>query len=273
MFQFFLGPANHSSARAHCQRLGGDLASIRSATENDEVVALMMLAENDLPPNSGAHLGFTDVAVEGEFVWTDGTAADYTNWGDGEPNDSSCSGDSDCGEHCSLLFLAFLKWWDIRCDLDYAYVCRGATLPPSAPPAPPSQPPPPPPPAAPPLPPSPPPPPLSPPLPPASPTAMGDSKFGCGFAGIHLAAVDSISALMAAVEDANVTCIKLAPTVYALSATLFIDRTLALVAEEGRATLDGGKRTNHMQVGGAGVVALYNLELRNGFGKVRARPI
>ena len=43
-----------------------------------------------------------------------------------------------------------------------------------------------------------------------------------------------------------------------------IDRTLAVVAEEGRATLDAGKVANHMQVGNVGVVALYNLELRNG---------
>ena len=264
MFQFFLGPANHTSARAHCQQLGGDLASIRTPAESDEVRALMMSTENVFS-NHPAHIGMTDTAVHGEFVWLDGTAVEFTNWGGGQPDDPSS------GEHCVAMYLAFQgQWWNVKCGSDssddspFGFLCRGATLLPSAPPTPPLPAAPPPPPAAPPLPPLPPPPPLSPPLPPASPSAVGDSKFGCGYAGTHLAAVDSTSALMAAVEDANVTCIKLTPTVYTLSATLVIDRTLAVVAEEGRATLDAGKVTNHMQVGSVGVVALYNLELRNG---------
>ena len=94
---------------------------------------------------------------------------------------------------------------------------------------------------------------------------MGDSKFGCGYTGAHLAAVDSSNALALAVADANITCIKLAPMVFALTATLFIDRTLALVAEEGRATLDGGGSVQLMQVGGSACVTLHNLELSDGF--------
>ena len=108
------------------------------------------------------------------------------------------------------------------------------------------------------------PPPLPPPLPPASPTAEGDSRFGCGYAGTHLAAVNSSNALALAVEDINITCIKLDTTVYTLTATLFIDRTLALVAEEGRATLDGNGSVQLMHMGTNALVSLHNIELSNG---------
>ena len=85
--------------------------------------------------------------------------------------------------------------------------------------------------------------------------------------------VDSASGLKEAVDDPGVTCIKLAPAVYKLAATLFIDRTLAIVAEEGRATLDGGGSVQLMFLGASvfqgkapsdTFVALYNLDLING---------
>ena len=35
----------------------------------------------------GCWIGLNDVAVEGGFVWTDGSAVDYVNWYSGEPNE------------------------------------------------------------------------------------------------------------------------------------------------------------------------------------------
>jgi predicted outer membrane repeat protein len=115
-------------------------------------------------------------------------------------------------------------------------------------------------------------PPMAPSPPPTSPTAIGDPRFGCGFDGPHSARVNSSDALTAAVEDVSVTCIKLAPVVYSLSSTLHITgytyrapkRALAIVAEEGQATLDGAGRVRLIQDAGADV-ALSNLVLRNGF--------
>ena len=129
-------------------------------------------------------------------------------------------------------------------------------------------------------------PPLAPPAPsrppappPASPTAIGDPMFGCGYAGVHVARPDSTEALAAAVEDASVTCIKLAPVVYSLTSTLTAGgshavhasvvgslagrRPLAIVAEKGQATLDGGGGVTILRNAGADV-ALANLVLRNG---------
>lgn len=112
-------------------------------------------------------------------------------------------------------------------------------------------------------------PPQPPALPPASPTAIADPKFGCGYAGPHVASPNSSEALAAAVEDVSITCIKLAPVVYPLTSTLYIGgigpfRTLAIVAEEGQATLDGGGRVRLIQ-NVKGEVALANLVLINGY--------
>ena len=102
---------------------------------------------------------------------------------------------------------------------------------------------------------------------PAQPTAVADARFGCGYPGPHRAEPDSTDALEKAVDDSGVTCIRLAPVVYALLSKLFVPdgRTLAIVADDGQATLDGGGSIGPMLtfLKGADVV-LANLRLRNG---------
>ena len=139
-----------------------------------------------------------------------------------------------------------------------------APSPPRSPPWPPLQPP------APPSPPSVPSPPMAPPPPtppPAQPTAVADARFGCGYPGPHRAEPDSTDALEKALDDSGVTCIRLAPVVYALLSKLFVrdGRMLAIVADDGQATLDGGGSIGPILtfLKGADVV-LANLRLRNG---------
>ena len=139
-----------------------------------------------------------------------------------------------------------------------------APSPPRPPPRPPLQPP------APPSPPSLPSPPMAPPpptAPPAQPTAVADARFGCGYPGPHRAEPDSTDALEKAVDDSGVTCIRLAPVVYALLSKLFVrdGRMLAIVADDGQATLDGGGSVGPMLTSLPGTdVVLANLRLRNG---------
>ena len=103
--------------------------------------------------------------------------------------------------------------------------------------------------------------------PPAQPTAVADARFGCGYPGPHRAEPDSTDALEKAVDDSGVTCIRLAPVVYALLSKLFVrdGRMLAIVADDGQATLDGGGSIGPILsfLRGADVV-LANLRLRNG---------
>ena len=115
-------------------------------------------------------------------------------------------------------------------------------------------------------PPPPPPPPALPPRPPVGPTAVSDWKFGCGSPGPHVSEPMTTGALMTAVDAASVTCIKLAPITYAITSRLIVAKTLAIVAEQGPATLDGGGSVRFMiyikPLSGADV-ALANLVLRN----------
>ena len=128
--------------------------------------------------------------------------------------------------------------------------------------------------------------PPAPPRPPAAPTAIGDSKFGCGYPGPHLTEPMTGEALTAAVDNASVTCIKLAPITYSLTSTLLVgqdDSTvalnngipapqhprgsapLAILAEEGPATLDGGGSVQLISSKSGADVSLANLVLRNGY--------
>ena len=92
-----------------------------------------------------------------------------------------------------------------------------------------------------------------------------DAKYDCGTAGAHVSSPADTNALVTAVGQSWVTCIKLQPgVVYSPSSYLTIDRPVALVAEEGGATLDGVGSTRLLYLESTADVALFNLTLQNG---------
>jgi hypothetical protein len=102
-------------AEGLCASSGGHLASIHSDEDKDAVAALS--------PN-GAWIGFrassVTCSVDGGFVWTDGTASDYSSWGGGEPNDWQ---DYDCEhEGCSHV-RGDNNWNDAGCGGNRAAIC------------------------------------------------------------------------------------------------------------------------------------------------------
>ncbi|XP_073701197.1 ladderlectin-like [Garra rufa] len=81
--------------KRNCQILGANLASVHNKLEKDFLLSL-------LPPSSTqCWAGTHDGEKEGEWLWSDGTAYDYTNWCTGEPNGS---GNENCVE---------INWTDI----------------------------------------------------------------------------------------------------------------------------------------------------------------
>lgn len=72
-------------ARTAAQALGAgwDLATIGDAGENTFVESLL---NTGLADRSHFWIGGTDAAVEGTWVWIDGTPFFFTNWWGGEPN-------------------------------------------------------------------------------------------------------------------------------------------------------------------------------------------
>ena len=119
------------AADAACKAVGLQLATVESAAQN----ALLVTAA----AGNKVWTGGNDAASEGTWVWSpSNTPLSYTNWANGEPNNSG--GREDC-----LEFRKDGTWNDERCDRGRKYVCQTACpVPPSPPPSPPSSPPPPP---------------------------------------------------------------------------------------------------------------------------------
>ena len=110
-----------------------------------------------------------------------------------------------------------------------------------------------------------------------------DARFGCDCSSgscDHVASVNTSAQLSTAVGDTSKTCIKLAagvvfdaPSSSSGSTWLQINHTVALVAEAGNATLDGGGERSLMSLSGAADVSLCNLVLTNSYSSVScARP-
>lgn len=68
---------------AEAVSLGGHLVAINDAAENQWALDTFPTIPN--PLNQGYWIGFTDAAVEGAWVWSNGDPVTYTNWYPGEP--------------------------------------------------------------------------------------------------------------------------------------------------------------------------------------------
>ena len=103
-YMFFSGSMTRDAARTVCRGFGptAHLAAIKSANAGTIITRLI--------GTSQAFLGGSDEAVEGTFVWDDGTPFSLTNWTPGEPNDS---GGEDCVEIVGGA--AGGKWNDVPC--------------------------------------------------------------------------------------------------------------------------------------------------------------
>ncbi|XP_050973909.1 ladderlectin-like isoform X2 [Labeo rohita] len=111
-FKFFSQQVNWITAEKNCQSLDANLASVHNKLENDFLISL-------LPPSSthcwvGAHDGEQD----GQWLWSDGTPNDYTNWCPGEPNNSGSP--ENCGE---INFSSKSCWNDHKCSTLMGYLC------------------------------------------------------------------------------------------------------------------------------------------------------
>ena len=67
-----------TAAEAAAVALGGHLATVNDAAEQAWLTS-------HFGPFANVWIGYTDQAVEGTWVWADGTAPGYTNWASGDP--------------------------------------------------------------------------------------------------------------------------------------------------------------------------------------------
>jgi hypothetical protein len=120
-FVFVSTPKTYVDAKAACEAMNAHLAFLKSALVDG-------FAETFVGANN-TWIGLSDRAVEMTFVWDDGSALAYTNWGAGEPNNGGGTYQEDCGV---LAGAKLDKGWDDRpCDAtevptsgNFAYLCQ-----------------------------------------------------------------------------------------------------------------------------------------------------
>lgn len=102
-FVFITTPVTFVDAQAACTQLNAHLAILPTAAMDDAAEAFVGL--ND------TYIGLTDLATEGTFVWSDGSALVFNAW---EPNEPS-NGAGVYQEDCAIIAGARLgKKWDDR---------------------------------------------------------------------------------------------------------------------------------------------------------------
>lgn len=120
---FVATPKTYAQAKADCAAMTAHLAYLENA-------ALDTFAESFVG-TVNTWIGASDVAIEGTFVWDDGTPLAFTNWHAGEPNNGGP--DATYQEDCAIIAGERVgKQWDDRpCDPSevpesgsFAYLCQ-----------------------------------------------------------------------------------------------------------------------------------------------------
>lgn len=117
---FLTSPKTRVDARATCVAAGMHLAHVRSAA--DEAVIAALSAGTDVA------IGLDDLALEGTFVWDDGSPPTYLDWAVGEPNNGGGSYEEDCVVYAGSRPMG--QWDDRPCappPVDsgaYGFICQ-----------------------------------------------------------------------------------------------------------------------------------------------------
>jgi hypothetical protein len=86
-----LDSSSWPDAEAEALTLGGHLVTVNDAAEDAFVYSTFGPTAISHSPVSGKvnlWLGYNDVASEGNFVWVSGLSSNYTDWFDGQPQDT-----------------------------------------------------------------------------------------------------------------------------------------------------------------------------------------
>ena len=113
-------PASWDDARAKCRSTGGDLAAVHNAEDEERVRAACGSWER----NNLCWVGLRTAPMSRTFRWVGGVdVAAYSNWDDGEPNNSASDGGA---EECGAVLPASLGggWNDAACSLEFLFVCE-----------------------------------------------------------------------------------------------------------------------------------------------------
>ncbi|XP_024286595.1 macrophage mannose receptor 1 [Oncorhynchus tshawytscha] len=101
------------AARGECRKLGADLVSIQSMTEQSWLESYLYMATNDV------WIGLNDMGFSGLFSWSDNHWVTFTYWAPGEPNNHQ-----GFNEDCVEMFYQTGRWNDVPCTELNTYICK-----------------------------------------------------------------------------------------------------------------------------------------------------
>ncbi|XP_043332177.1 collectin-46 [Cervus canadensis] len=104
---------SYSDAQQVCREARGQLASPRSAAENEAVAQLVRAKNND------AFLSMNDISTEGRFTYPTGESLVYSNWANGEPNNNNAGQPENC-----VQIYSEGKWNDVPCSTELLVICE-----------------------------------------------------------------------------------------------------------------------------------------------------
>ncbi|XP_065145827.1 ladderlectin-like [Paramisgurnus dabryanus] len=112
-YKFFPQSVNWITAEKNCQSIDANLASVRSTVQNNFLLSLIV------PANTRAWIGGHDGEMDGQWLWSDGSQFDLTNFCTGEPN--NYGGPESCLE---INFPTNHCWNDESCTTTtMGYIC------------------------------------------------------------------------------------------------------------------------------------------------------
>jgi hypothetical protein len=107
-------PLLYDEAMAECFAMGGHLAVVDDAGENDFMAGLL---------SGYTWIGYDDLIVENSFEWVTGAQPAYSNWNDNEPNNTN--GREDCaGMYGADQSAELGRWNDSPCGEQHGYICE-----------------------------------------------------------------------------------------------------------------------------------------------------
>ena len=106
---------NYKKADKNCRRAGYQLAKVTNKDENKKLEEI--IGQHDPFKESQFWIGLNDRDKEGNFRWTSGGRAWFTNWAKKQPDDALFLQD------CVTVTPAERRWDDDYCNLYKRYVC------------------------------------------------------------------------------------------------------------------------------------------------------
>ncbi|XP_038165332.1 galactose-specific lectin nattectin-like isoform X1 [Cyprinodon tularosa] len=112
-FIFYYQSRTWSDAEKFCISIGGNLASIHSLDENNFISEMV---ERQTGSSRDTWIGGYDAVSENTWLWSDGSAFEFTHWYTNQPDNSG-------SQHCLEINYGGSHWNDIQCSMGMPFVC------------------------------------------------------------------------------------------------------------------------------------------------------